>query len=91
MTSSPSAQVGKDSLSPMERAAQRELMVLDIKVKLQSLWLCLLKLGATDDPHSSFEYGTILIFRFNFVQLCNFTRVALMWHATHQRHISKII
>jgi hypothetical protein len=55
---------GKDpkagSLSPMERAAERERMVLDIKVKLQGLWLRLLKLGATDDPLSSFEYGTIL-------------------------------
>ncbi|OAY59212.1 DENN domain and WD repeat-containing protein SCD1 isoform X1 [Manihot esculenta] len=58
--SSPSVQVGKDSLSPMERAAERERMVLDIKVKLQGLWLRLLKLGATDDPLSSFEYGTIL-------------------------------
>ncbi|KAF5445397.1 hypothetical protein F2P56_034448 [Juglans regia] len=48
------------SLSPLERAAERELMVLDIKVKLQGLWLRLLKLGATDDPLSSFEYGTIL-------------------------------
>ncbi|KAJ6418477.1 hypothetical protein OIU84_001771 [Salix udensis] len=58
--SSPSVQVGKDSLSPMERAAERERMVLDIQVKLQGLWLRLLKLGATDDPLSSFEYGTIL-------------------------------
>ncbi|KAJ6674462.1 hypothetical protein OIU85_010715, partial [Salix viminalis] len=58
--SSPSVQVGKDSLSPMERAAGRERMVLDIKVKLQGLWLRLLKLGATGDPLSSFEYGTIL-------------------------------
>ncbi|KAK0587053.1 hypothetical protein LWI29_016603 [Acer saccharum] len=49
-----------DTLSPMERAAERERMVLDIKVKLQGLWLRLLKLGATDDPLSSFEYGTIL-------------------------------
>ncbi|KAL5544741.1 hypothetical protein UlMin_008525 [Ulmus minor] len=49
-----------DSLSPMERAAERDRMVLDIKVKLQGLWLRLLKLGATDDPLSSFEYGTIL-------------------------------
>ncbi|XP_073225794.1 DENN domain and WD repeat-containing protein SCD1 isoform X3 [Cicer arietinum] len=49
-----------DNLSPLERAAERELMVLDIKVKLQGLWLRLLKLGATDDPLSSFEYGTIL-------------------------------
>ncbi|CAN1255765.1 DENN domain and WD repeat-containing protein SCD1 [Linum perenne] len=58
---SPSVQVGgKDALSPMERAAERERMVLDIKVKLQGLWLRLLKLGATDDPLSSFEYGTIL-------------------------------
>ncbi|XP_073147897.1 DENN domain and WD repeat-containing protein SCD1 isoform X4 [Henckelia pumila] len=62
--SSPSVFVGKDnkpeSLSPRERAAERERMVLDIKVKLQGLWLRLLKLGATDDPLSSFEYGTIL-------------------------------
>ncbi|KAK3006749.1 hypothetical protein RJ639_015520 [Escallonia herrerae] len=118
--SSPSVLVGKDSkdesLSPRERAAERERMVLDIKVKLQGrnrniqiirrdsgccrsgggtnglgtntissleamdsmprhvtlehelmlkrnfygLWLRLLKLGATDDPLSSFEYGTIL-------------------------------
>ncbi|KEH21371.1 stomatal cytokinesis defective protein, putative [Medicago truncatula] len=49
-----------DNLSPLERAAERELMVLDIKVKLQGLWLRLLKLGSTDDPLSSFEYGTIL-------------------------------
>lgn len=27
---------------------------------IQGLWLRLLKLGATDDPLSSFEYGTIL-------------------------------
>ncbi|KAK6127713.1 hypothetical protein DH2020_038553 [Rehmannia glutinosa] len=72
--SSPSVRAGKDSkpesLSPRERAAERERMVLDIKVKLQvltnlgffeqGLWLRLLKLGATDDPLSSFEYGTIL-------------------------------
>ncbi|KAK9277804.1 hypothetical protein L1049_027360 [Liquidambar formosana] len=62
--SSPSMMVNKDpraeSLSPRERAAERERMVLDIKVKLQGLWLRLLKLGATDDPLSSFEYGTIL-------------------------------
>ncbi|KAG6672840.1 hypothetical protein I3842_16G079400 [Carya illinoinensis] len=63
--SSPSILAGKSSkaeksLSPLERAAERELMVLDIKVKLQGLWLRLLKLGATDDPLSSFEYGTIL-------------------------------
>ncbi|KAI3523756.1 hypothetical protein L1887_02134 [Cichorium endivia] len=49
-----------ESLSPRERAAERERMVLDIKVKLQGLWLRLLKLGATGDPLSSFEYGTIL-------------------------------
>ncbi|GAB4850614.1 Scytalone dehydratase [Ancistrocladus abbreviatus] len=49
-----------ESLSPRERAAERERMVLDIKVKLQGLWLRLLKLGATEDPLSSFEYGTIL-------------------------------
>ncbi|KAG8379360.1 hypothetical protein BUALT_Bualt07G0080500 [Buddleja alternifolia] len=62
--SSPSVPAGKDSksesLSPRERAAERERMVLDIKVKLQGLWLRLLKLGTTDDPLSSFEYGTIL-------------------------------
>ncbi|KAJ1376182.1 WD40/YVTN repeat-like-containing domain superfamily, partial [Sesbania bispinosa] len=40
--------------------AERDRMVLDIQVKLQGLWLRLLKLGATDDPLSSFEYGTIL-------------------------------
>ncbi|KAI4347169.1 hypothetical protein L6164_008005 [Bauhinia variegata] len=49
-----------DGLSPLERAAERERMVLDIKVKLQGLWLRLLKLEATEDPLSSFEYGTIL-------------------------------
>lgn len=62
--SSPSMLAAKDSkagsLSPMERAAERERMVLDIKVKLQGLWLRLLKLGATEDPLASFEYGTIL-------------------------------
>ncbi|XP_058073916.1 DENN domain and WD repeat-containing protein SCD1 isoform X2 [Magnolia sinica] len=62
--SSPSMLASKDSkaesLSPRERAAERERMVLDIKVKLQGLWLRLLKLGATDDPLASFEYGTIL-------------------------------
>ncbi|KAL9170293.1 hypothetical protein ABFS82_04G136000 [Erythranthe guttata] len=62
--SSPSMHAGRESntenLSPRERAAERERMVLDIKVKLQGLWLRLLKLGATDDPLSSFEYGTIL-------------------------------
>ncbi|XP_010549132.1 PREDICTED: DENN domain and WD repeat-containing protein SCD1 [Tarenaya hassleriana] len=61
---SPSSPLGKiskeDSLSSIERAAERERMVLDIQVKLQGLWLRLLKLGATDDPLSSFEYGTIL-------------------------------
>ncbi|KAG0459499.1 hypothetical protein HPP92_022627 [Vanilla planifolia] len=50
----------EDVLSPRERAAERDRMVLDIKVKLQGLWLRLLKLGATEDPLSSFEYGTIL-------------------------------
>ncbi|KAJ7973907.1 DENN domain and WD repeat-containing protein SCD1 [Quillaja saponaria] len=63
-TSSSSMLVGKgsmaDSHSPLERAEEREIMVLDIKVKLQGLWLRLLELGATDDPLSSFEYGTIL-------------------------------
>ncbi|THF99555.1 hypothetical protein TEA_013130 [Camellia sinensis var. sinensis] len=63
-SSSPSVLVGKESkaqsLSPRERAAERERMVLDIQVKLQGLWLRLLKLGTTDDPLSSFEYGTIL-------------------------------
>eukprot|EP00249_Psilotum_nudum_P015442 c25331_g1_i1 orf=837-3629(-) len=49
-----------EGLTPRERAAERERMVLDIKVKLQGLWLRLLQLGATDDPLSSFEYGTIL-------------------------------
>ncbi|KAL8487994.1 hypothetical protein ACS0TY_024319 [Phlomoides rotata] len=49
-----------ESLSPRERAAERERMVLDIKVKLQRLWLRLLELETTDDPLSSFEYGTIL-------------------------------
>ncbi|CAL9164135.1 DENN domain and WD repeat-containing protein SCD1-like isoform X1 [Musa acuminata AAA Group] len=49
-----------ESLSSMERAAERERMVLDIKVKLQRLWSRLLTLGATEDPLSSFEYGTIL-------------------------------
>ncbi|KAL5227562.1 hypothetical protein ABZP36_015827 [Zizania latifolia] len=49
-----------ESLSPRERAAERDRMVLDIKVKLQGLWLRLLRLGATEDPLSSFEYGTIL-------------------------------
>ncbi|KAJ0977957.1 hypothetical protein J5N97_013431 [Dioscorea zingiberensis] len=62
--SSPSVLVGMDSkaesLSPRERAAERERMVLDIKVKLQGLWLRLLRLGASEDPLSSFEYGTIL-------------------------------
>ncbi|KAK9926264.1 hypothetical protein M0R45_023505 [Rubus argutus] len=62
--SSPSVLPGKDpkseTLTPLERAAERECMVLDIKVKLQGLWLRLLKLGPTDDPLSSFEYGTIL-------------------------------
>ncbi|KAB2633708.1 myotubularin-related protein 13-like [Pyrus ussuriensis x Pyrus communis] len=63
-SSSQSVSSGKDSksetLTPLERAAERECMVLDIKVKLQGLWLRLLKLGPTDDPLSSFEYGTIL-------------------------------
>lgn len=60
--SSPSVRLDSkaESLSPRERAAERERMVLDIQVKLQGLWLRLLKLGATDDPLSSFEYGTIL-------------------------------
>lgn len=31
-----------------------------IVVDDQGLWLRLLKLGPTDDPLSSFEYGTIL-------------------------------
>lgn len=63
LPSSPAVYSGEDSkadgLSPRERAAERERMVLDIKVKLQGLWLRLLKLGATDDPLSSFEHGTI--------------------------------
>ncbi|KAH6799148.1 stomatal cytokinesis defective / SCD1 protein [Perilla frutescens var. frutescens] len=49
-----------ESMSPRERAAEKERMVLDIKVKLQGLWLRLLELETTDDPLSSFEYGTIL-------------------------------
>ncbi|XP_072978295.1 DENN domain and WD repeat-containing protein SCD1 [Typha angustifolia] len=62
VSSSPSVPVDPkaESLSPRERAAERERMVLDIKVKLQGLWLRLLRLGATEDPLSSFEYGTIL-------------------------------
>ncbi|PPD82495.1 hypothetical protein GOBAR_DD20583 [Gossypium barbadense] len=48
------------SISSLERAAERERMVLDIQVKLQGLWLRLLKLEAGEDPLSSFEYGTIL-------------------------------
>ncbi|KAI5083987.1 hypothetical protein GOP47_0000156 [Adiantum capillus-veneris] len=47
-------------LSPLERAAERERMVLDIKVKLQGLWQRLLVLGSTEDPLASSEYGTIL-------------------------------
>ncbi|TVU34208.1 hypothetical protein EJB05_16039 [Eragrostis curvula] len=58
--SSPSIRINggpkPESLSPRERAAERERMVLDIK----GLWLRLLRLGATEDPLSSFEYGTIL-------------------------------
>eukprot|EP00250_Pteridium_aquilinum_P022196 c25321_g4_i1 orf=296-3940(-) len=50
----------KDGLSPRERAAERERMVLDIKVKLQGLWQRLLVLGSTEDPLASSEYGTIL-------------------------------
>ncbi|KAG0581684.1 hypothetical protein KC19_4G271700 [Ceratodon purpureus] len=49
-----------ENLSPQERAAERDLMVLDIKVKLQGLWRRLVSLGPTDDPLSSAEYGTIL-------------------------------
>ncbi|KAJ4797224.1 stomatal cytokinesis defective / SCD1 protein (SCD1) [Rhynchospora pubera] len=49
-----------DKLSAMEREAERLRMVLDIKVKLQGLWEKLLRLRPTDDPLSSFEYGTIL-------------------------------
>lgn len=49
-----------DGLTPRERAAERERMVLDIKVKLQGLWQRLLVLGSAEDPLSSFEYGTIL-------------------------------
>ncbi|KAH7296013.1 hypothetical protein KP509_26G004000 [Ceratopteris richardii] len=56
------AQAGQsmDGLSPSEIAAERERMVLDIKVKLQRLWQRLLELGPTGDPLGSFEYGTIL-------------------------------
>ncbi|CAN1255770.1 DENN domain and WD repeat-containing protein SCD1 [Linum perenne] len=54
---SPSVQVGgKDALSPMERAVSH----LYLENSVAGLWLRLLKLGATDDPLSSFEYGTIL-------------------------------
>ncbi|BBN12485.1 protein MpSCD [Marchantia polymorpha subsp. ruderalis] len=53
------AQAKFDSLNPEERAAERDRMVLDIKVKLQGLWRRLLMLGATDDPLGSFEFGTI--------------------------------
>ncbi|KAL0318821.1 UNVERIFIED_CONTAM: DENN domain and WD repeat-containing protein SCD1, partial [Sesamum angustifolium] len=64
LQNSPSIPSGRDSyyesLSEMERDAERERMVLDIKVKLQGLWLRLLKLETTEDPLSSFEYGTIL-------------------------------
>ncbi|XP_011072936.1 DENN domain and WD repeat-containing protein SCD1-like [Sesamum indicum] len=64
LENSPSIPSGRDSyyesLSAMERDAERERMVLDIKVKLQGLWLRLLKLETTEDPLSSFEYGTIL-------------------------------
>ncbi|KAL9256163.1 DENN domain and WD repeat-containing protein [Drosera capensis] len=59
LSGKPSVDPG-ESLSPRERAAERERMFLDIQVKLQRLWLGLLKLGATDDPLLSFEYGTIL-------------------------------
>ncbi|CAI0438020.1 unnamed protein product [Linum tenue] len=52
----PSVQVGKDALSPMERAVS----YLYPESNAVGLWLRLLKLGATDDPLSSFEYGTIL-------------------------------
>ncbi|PPR81770.1 hypothetical protein GOBAR_AA38945 [Gossypium barbadense] len=53
-------QLSSPSISSLERAAERERMVLDIQVKLQGLWLRLLKLEAGEDPLSSFEYGTIL-------------------------------
>ncbi|KAJ3671152.1 hypothetical protein LUZ60_008578 [Juncus effusus] len=49
-----------DKLSAQEREDERLRMVLDIKVKLQGLWEKLLRLRPTDDPLSSFEYGTIL-------------------------------
>jgi hypothetical protein len=42
-----------------ERAAERDLMVLDIKVKLQGLWKRLINLSGAEDPLSSSEYGTI--------------------------------
>lgn len=37
----------------------------------QGLWLRLLKLGATDDPLSSFEHGTILgmLYKIQFILL----------------------
>ncbi|KAG7599890.1 WD40 repeat [Arabidopsis suecica] len=59
-SSPPGKNTKEDNFSSMERAAERERMVLDIQVKLQGLWLRLLKLGSDEDPLSSFEYGTIL-------------------------------
>lgn len=39
----------------------------------QGLWLRLLKLGATDDPLSSFEYGTILGITFWHISILSYT------------------
>ncbi|MCO5590562.1 hypothetical protein L7F22_044533 [Adiantum nelumboides] len=58
--SSSSPGLSQPKMDPLERAAERERMVLDIKVKLQGLWQRLLVLGSTEDPLASSEYGTIL-------------------------------
>ncbi|MCO5552881.1 hypothetical protein L7F22_006400 [Adiantum nelumboides] len=58
--SSSSPGLSQQKMDPLERAAERERMVLDIKVKLQGLWQRLLVLGSTEDPLASSEYGTIL-------------------------------
>lgn len=43
------------------QAAEQDLMVNDIKAKLQGLWKRLVSLGPTEDPLSSAEYGTISV------------------------------
>jgi hypothetical protein len=50
---------GREGDHSKERAAERDLMVLDIKVKLQGLWKRLINLSGAEDPLSSSEYGTI--------------------------------